>query len=570
MFFDKTIQNFKNINRAREILQVMVKYGFEDIVINTPLSKLIPDSRKLTWMRQTKPIFDYSRWERIRLVTEELGPTFVKFAQVMSNRPDVLPLQLIKELAKLQNEVPPFGIDEAKKIIETETGKPIDELFEYFLDKPIGSASIGQVHRAKFKNNQENGAEIVVKVQRPNIRNLVETDLAIMSEIASRTEGYLEKQGITNIGAVVEAFEKTMHKELNYLMEARNMAHFAAQYNGKLDGRLDFHVPKVYSQYSTDKVLISEYISGCKISDLETMKSWGINPEKIAEDTINLYLTKIFKYGLFHADPHPGNVLIRKDGKICLIDYGMVGNLMQRDKFAFAGIFVGLAQKDARKIATSLRQLAIEDSVVNKRAFEYDLNEILEDHIDSNLKDSSITEVGTRLQQIIYKNKLQVPRSVFLIIRTLAILEGIGKQIHPDLNIYKLVKPYGANVIKEQFSTGNMTEEVLFRLLQFDSLSQKLPNEFYDILRKTRKGELEVNLNIQRWEYLADKLNKTANKFVLVILISALIIGSSIMVSSNHISGEVMSTEGYPYISIVGFFLAFILSIWLFWKLIRS
>lgn len=566
MFFDKTIQNFKNINRAREILQVMVKYGFEDIVINTPLSKLIPDSRKLTWIRQTKPIFDYSRWERIRLATEELGPTFVKFAQVMSNRPDVLPLQLIEELAKLQNEVPAFGIEEAKNIIETETGKKIEDLFEYFLDKPIGSASIGQVHRAKFNNDQENGAEIVVKVQRPNIRKQVETDLAIMREIANRTEGYLEKQGITNIGAVVEAFEKTMHKELNYLMEARNMAHFAAQYNGKLD----FHVPKVYSEFSTDKVLVSEYISGCKISDLETIKSWGINPEKIAEDTINLYLTKIFKHGLFHADPHPGNVLIRKDGKICLIDYGMVGNLMQRDKFAFAGIFVGLAQKDARKIATSLRQLAIEDSVVNKRAFEYDLNEILEDHLDSNLKDSSITEVGTRLQQIIYKNKLQIPRSVFLIIRTLAILEGIGKQIHPELNIYKLVKPYGANVIKEQFSTGNMTEEVLFRLLQFDSLSQKLPNEVYDILRKTRKGELEVNLNIQRWEYLADKLNKTANKFVLVILISALIIGSSIMISSNQINSEVVSTEGYPFISIVGFSLAFILSIWLFWKLIRK
>ena len=556
MLFDKTRQNIKNLNRSREIIQVLLKYGFEDIVINTPLSLLIPESRRLTWLRKTKPIFEYSRWERIRLVTEELGATYIKFAQVLSNRPDVLPYDLIKELEKLQSDVPPFDIAVARQIIEEETQHKIEDLFEYFLDKPIGSASIGQVHRAKFKK----GAEVVVKVQRPNIRKVVETDLSIMHEIAQRVAGYLERQGITNVIQVVEAFEKTMQKELDYQIEARNMSQFRAFYKDKLA----FGVPQVYSKYSTDKLIISDYISGCKITDSETIKSWGLNPKILAEKIINHYLAQIFQYGLFHADPHPGNVLVQKDGKICIIDYGMVGRLMKKDKFAFAGIFVGMAQRDARKIATSLRQLALEDNVVNKQQFIADINEILEDHLDVNLSDSSLAGVGNQLQRIIYKNRLQIPRSVFLILRTLAILEGIGKQINPNLNIYNLVKPYGALIIQDQVSTENLTEELLYRVVQFDSMARKLPNELSDVLRKTRKGELELNLNLLRYESLVKKADELVNRLILTFIIVALIIGSSLMFSSSSFSADVRTTEGYPYIAIVGFLFAGLLSFVLF------
>ncbi len=562
MFFDKTIQNIKNLNRAREIIQVLLKYGFEDIVINTPLRHLIPDSRKLTWLRQTKSVFDYSRWERIRLVTEELGPTYIKFAQVLSNRPDVLPLPLIKELEKLQSSVPPFEVALARQIIEEETKHKIEDLFEYFLDKPIGSASIGQVHRAKFKD----GDEVVIKVQRPNIRRVVETDVSIMGEIARRTEGYLQKQGITNTIAVVEAFEKTMQRELNYSSEARNMVQFKKQYAHKLD----FHVPKVYHEYSTSKVLISEYISGCKITDVETLHSWGLEAEPLMDKVINIYLIQIFQHGLFHADPHPGNIIIRKDGTICLIDFGMVGRLMRKDKFAFAGIFVGLAQRDARKIASSLRQLSVDDNIISRRQFEYELNEIIEDYLDVSLKDSSISEVGTRLQQLIYKNQLQVPRSVFLILRSLAILEGIGKQIHPNINIYNLVKPFGVTIIQDQFSSENLSEEFLYRLLQFDELARKLPTELNEVLRKSRKGELELNVNLQRYEHLVDRFNSLGNRMILAAIVVALIIGSSIIINSPNINPEVVTDEGYPYLSVVGYFMAGSLTAYLFWVMWRN
>ncbi len=480
----------------------------------------------------------------------------------MSNRPDVLPIPLIKELEKLQSQVPPFSSEIAHRIIEQETGKTTDELFEYFLDNPIGSASIGQVHRAKFID----GDEVVVKVQRPNIRKMIETDLSIMHELANRTASYLEKNGITNIKTVVETFEKTMQKELNYNIEARNMSQFKSFYKGKLN----FTVPKIYSEYSTDKILISEYISGCKITDTETILSWGHNTESLGEQLINIYLSQIFVYGMFHADPHPGNVLVQKNGKIALIDYGMVGSLMRKDKFAFAGIFVGLAQRDARKIATSLRQLAVEDNVLNKRAFEYAINEIIEDHLHANLKDSSITEIGTKLQQIIYENKMQIPRSVFLILRTLAILEGIGKQIHPSLNIYKLVSPFGSRIIQDQFTTENINEEILYRVIQFDELSRKLPTEFLEALRKVRKGEFEVNVQQKGYEEFLQKLNPVTNRIIIALIMMTLILASSIIMTNNNFAADVMTSEGYPYISIVGYFLAFLLSIWLFWTMWRS
>ncbi len=552
MFFDNTIQSIKNLNRAREIIQVLLKYGFEDIVINTPLKLLIPESRRLTWLRQTKPVFDYSRWERLRLATEELGPTFIKFAQVLSNRPDILPLPLIKEFEKLQSEVPPFSVEQARLIIETEINGKIEEHFEYFLDKPIGSASIGQVHRAKIHG----GEEVVIKVQRPGINSVVSTDISIMKEIARRTETYLKRHDITNVLGVVEAFDKVMQRELDYTQEARNMLQFKNHYQ-EADY---FYVPTVFKEYCTHRILTSEYISGCKITDIKTIESWGLEPIELAEKGIHIYLTQIFKQGLFHADPHPGNVLVRKDGVICLIDYGMVGHLMKKDKFAFAGIFVGMAQRDSRKVATSLRQLAIEDNVPNVRLFESELSEIVEDYAGMNLKDSSFTEIGTRLQRLLYKHQIRIPGSIFLILRALAILEGIGKQIHPSLDIYALVRPYGIGIIQEQFSSGNLKEELLYRFLQLDNIAGKLPVELMEVLRRTRKGELEVKVQHENYEYLTQILERLTNRFLLTLLIVTFSISSSLMMLSPHFASSSISSYGIPYVSIIGFLMAALLT----------
>ena len=555
MRIGKTI---KNLNRVREIIQVLLKNGFEDLVANTPLKNFIPEGRKLTWLRDEKAVMDLSHWEIIRLTTEELGPTFIKFAQILSNRPDVLPLPLIHEFEKLQSSVPPFSSDKARSIIFEETGKTTEELFEYFLDKPVGSASIGQVHRAKLKE----GPEVVVKVQRPDIRKVIENDLSIMQEIAVRGEAYFERIGIPNILDIIETFTKTMGQELDYGIEARNMAQFRAFYRNTLK----FKVPEVFPKYSTSKILISEYISACKVTDIETQRSWGLDPEKIAKDGIQIYLSQIFEYGLFHADPHPGNVLVMKNGTIALIDYGMVGNLQKKDKFAFAGIFIGLAQRDARKVAGSLRQLAIDDGIGNRKLFDYQIGQIINDFSGLDVSQGSISELGRRLQQIIHENKMKLPGSVFLILRALAILEGIGKQISPNLNIYEIVKPYGAKLVAEQFSTENLLEELAYRLTTLDNFSRKIPNELISFFQMARKGELVLNVNDQKEEYRTKQQAKSMNRLIMGMITCTLFLGSA-WVYSVEVQGY-YQFGSWPIVSAIGFILSLVSGIWLVFKML--
>ncbi len=555
MRIGKTI---KNLNRVREIIQVLVKNGFEDLVINTPLKNFIPEGRKLTWTRKEKAVLDHTHWEIIRLTTEELGPTFVKFAQVLSNRPDILPLPLITEFEKLQSSVPPFPVVEARQIIEEETGQSINDLFEYFLDKPIGSASIGQVHRAKLYD----GPEVVVKVQRPNIERVVENDLAIIQEIATRAQAYFQRLGIPNIVDVVETFCKTMKQELDYRIEARNMAQFRAFYRKTLA----FKVPEVFTRHSTKRILISEYISACKVTDVDTIRSWGLDPKAIATEGIKLYLSQIFEYGLFHADPHPGNVLIMKNGRIALIDYGMVGNLQKRDKFAFAGVFIGLAQRDARKVATSLRQLAIEDGIANRKLFDYQISQIIDDFSGLDVSQGSLTELGRRLQEIIHENKMKLPGSIFLILRALAILEGIGKQVSPDLNIYEIVKPYGVKLVKEQFSTENIFEELAYRITTLDNFSRKIPDELVSFFQMARKGELELNINQDLEIYRIHQKAKSTNRLIMGLLTCSLFLGSSFIYTQEILHYN--SDGTFPLASFTGYVLTFISGAWLVFKML--
>lgn len=553
-------QTIKNLNRVREVIQVLGKYGFEDLVINTPLRNFIPKSRQLTWLRHERPVFDYTRWERIRMAAEELGPTYIKFAQVLSNRPDVLPQPLIKEFEKLQSSVPPFETSIARAIIERETGYKINEIFEYFLDRPIGSASIGQVYRAKFID----GDEVVVKVQRPNIITRVETDLSVIHEVVVRGETYFERFGISNLESIVTAFEKTMQRELDYNIEARNMQQFRKFYVKK-----QFHVPKVYKDFSTEKILVSEYISACKITDTSTMESWGLNPEKIAENGMDVYLSQIFEYGFFHADPHPGNVLVKKDGTIALIDFGMTGRLLKKEKFAFADIFIGMGQQDARKVANSLKRLAINDKIEDFNALEQELKEVVEDFAMLDVQDGSIGNIGVRLQKIVYKHQIELPGAIFLILRALAILEGIGKQIHPHFNIYDFVKPYGKKIVQEQYSPQNILEEVIYRLGQYDTFLRQLPFDLSDLMRKLRTGKLQLEINHTGYTPFIETINKAINRLILTLLIIGIMLTSAIMFN-NNLSGEAVTASGYPYFSLLGFFIAIMLSLVLFFNMWRG
>ena len=517
---------FRNINRTREVLGILIKYGFEDFIANSTMRNLVTESMRLRWLRDDKPVMETTRWERVRMAAEELGPTFIKLAQILSNRPDIIPEELVKEFEKLQDRVPPFPFAKAKAIIEKETGKRLEDIFEEFNEVPMASASIGQVHRAKLRT----GEDVVVKVQRPDVKDIIEQDLSIIKEGVRRMDRYLKKQGVLNAEEVVNVFERAISKELDYRNEARNIERFRTTYRH----RTDFYVPKPYREYSTDRVLIMEFIKGCKITDVKQLREWGISPARIVEKGMDIYLSQIFEYGFFHGDPHPGNVLVNEEGRIILLDFGMVGQLMKKDKYAFAGIFIAMSKHDAREMAAQMKKLAVEDNITDMRQFVYDLNDMIEDYAYLEVGESSIQDVIERLQKIMYTYKITVPGGVFIIFRAFAILEGIGKKMHPNFKTYEFIRPYGQRLLTEQLRPENLAQEAAQRFSNMSAFMNSFPVELRGILQKISKGKLHSEVELQGYGYALKKWDSISTRQSLVYIICALMISSSIALLGTY------------------------------------
>ena len=554
MLFNKTIENIK---RIRKLVEVIVKYGFEDIVVNTGLRNILKPGKKAKGRKGDEDHqFVQTRWERIRLIMEELGPTYIKLGQMLSNRPDLIPEPLIKEFEKLLDKVPPFGTELAREIIEKELGKPIKDIFLYFDEKPIGSASIGQVHRARLIS----GEDVVVKVQRPNAKRQVMADLSLIGEFMKLTENYFIKAGILNPLEIVDTFAKSLQNELDYSAEARNLDQFKKLYHDYKE----LYIPKPYRDLTTKKVLTSEFISGCKVNDIPMLKAWGIRPQDIAKKGLNIYLKQIFEVGIFHADPHPGNILVKPNGKIALIDFGMVGKLMQSQKYAFAGVFISLANNDAKSMATNLRRLAIDHEINDMRAFEYDLNDLIQDYEVLAHDDVGVKDFTARLQKLAYKYKLQIPGVIFLILRSLAILEGTAKFLDPKFDVLENIKPYGVKLIAEQYSFKNMSGELSHSIAQAFTLFYNMPLEIRDIVKQVRKGKIVLNTRQIGDEKYQRQLDFMANRLVMAIVIGALIISSALSYGSA-LEKDVSGLFGVPYFSIfcllIAGFLGFIIFI---------
>ena len=534
-------QTISNLTRIRQVGEVLIRYGFEDVVTSTPLRRLVTRSRRLSWQEGEQAVFETTRWQRIRMIIEELGPTFIKLAQALSNRADLLPQPLIDEFEKLQSNVPPFDVQLAKSIIEREMGQPLEEVFSEFDDVPLGSASIGQVHRARLLT----GEEVVVKVQRPGVAEKVRSDLALLNELVRLTAGFLRKQGLSNPQDVVDAFERSMTKELDYTSEARSMEQFRTLY----ENYETFYIPKPYRELSTARILVIEFVSGCKITDKPQLLEWGLSPEKVAETGMDIYLTQIFEFGIFHADPHPGNVLVRPDGTLVLIDFGMVGKLSKQQKYAFAGVFIGMARQDPRGMALSFRRLALTSDIADMRAFEASLGELIEDFATLDVKDMSMSDLADALQGVIYNYKLQVPGAVFLILRALVILEGIGKVLHPRFNTFEFVKPYGARIVAEQYSAENILSEAEYTGTQLLALIQTLPADIRQIVRKISRGDLRVRIELSGYQLLLRKADQLVSRGILAAVSVALILFAGLSLLGRYPAGQMAYYRGLPIVT---------------------
>lgn len=555
--FRRLGKTYRNVSRTREILSVFVKHGFGDLSDKLHLEKYHDLGIKFFRLAPRVVSAHLTRAERFRMALEELGPTFIKLGQMIGNRPDMLPPDWAFELEKLQDAVPPFPILQARDAIQAQFGRPIDELFHGFEDTPIASASMAQVHRAKLPT----GETVAVKVQRPGIEDTVKVDLEIMFHLASLLEKYVQGMEALNPVSICEEFERTVRKELDFNLEATNMERFAT---ASADLAI-FYVPKVHRAYTSRRILTTEFIRGFKASNIEGIRHAGLNPSTIAAHLSDVLLHQVFIQGFFHADPHPGNLIIQPDGTICFLDYGMVGSLSPAHRERLLDILVGIAGQDAARIAKTLLLLAFQPSDIIED-LEFQVGDLLETYSFVTLKDFRIGEFLNRLIQLIIHNRLRMPPGFYLMLKSVVTLEGVSRRLDPDFNMVESIKPFARKAMRDRLRPDRLMKEMYQGALDISPLLKEFPAQARDILGLIKRGKLRIEFQHRGLEPMLRSHERLMTRLVFSLVLASLIIGSSLVV----LSGIPPKWHDVPVIGVAGFLSAGMIGFWLLVSILRG
>lgn len=539
----------QNIKRMLELPRVIIKYGFEEFFKQGDLERFVPKRVKKEYSERIREINSYTFYERVRMALEELGPVYVKFGQMLSNRKDILPEELIVELQKLQDNVEVEKINISQKL-NLELGIDVDDYFSEIEEYPIASASIGQVFRAELKT----GEKVVIKVQRENIRPVVEADLGIMKNLSKTLERYYDYLKRMNISEIVESFEKMLNEELSLNNELNNILRFAN--NFKDDKRI--HVPAVYKELSNDRILTMEMIEGFKITDIENIIKIGQKPEKVARTGLDLYLTQFLKHGFFHADPHPGNIFIKENEQIVFIDFGAMGRLYPNERELLISLILYSLKKDVKKMIEVIRELAIKFEVADEKKLERELYGLMEMIDGNSLETLDVVVLFEKARKIFSDNQILLSEDIYLLVKGIGQIEGIGRHLDPNLNITKVMYPYMDKIARERMNPINILKQNAFKLETFSDNWLTLPTDLKMILEKIQKNELKHKHEIIGFE----KFQKTFEELVLAIIISSLFVGSSILALAN-IPPKIFGISG---LGLLGFVIAGIMGMNLFLK----
>ncbi len=535
--------------RVMKLSGVIAKYGFDELFKRGELEKYIPKNVKRKYSDKIEEINSYTFYERIRMAIEEMGPVHIKFGQMLSNRKDILPEEFIIELQKLQDNVEVEKIDVRKKL-DLELGIDVNDYFSEIEENPMASASIGQVFRAKLKT----GEKVVIKIQRENIRPVVEADLGIMKNLAKTLEKYYDVLKRMSISEIVESFEKMLNEELSLNNELNNMLRFAN--NFKNDSRI--HVPVVYKTLSNDRILTMEMIEGFKITDAENIIKIGIETKKVARTGLDLYLTQFLKHGFFHADPHPGNIFIKENGQIVFIDFGAMGRLYPNERELLINLIIYSLKKDVKKMIETIRELAVKFEVADERKFERELYGLIELVDENSLENIDVVTIFEKARKIFSNNQILLSEDIYLLVKGIGQIEGIGRHLDPTLNITKVMRPYMNKITKERMNPINIFKKGISKIETFSDNWLTLPTDMKILLEKIQNNELKHKHEIIGF----DKFQKAFERLILAIIISSLFVGSSILALAN-IPPKIFGISG---LGLLGFFISGIMGINLFLK----
>lgn len=557
--FSSINRNIRSIRRYRNILGILIKYGFGHVVEQLNIDYYLELGRRLvTFGGAPREIERLSQPVRMRLAMEELGPTFVKLGQLLSTRPDIVPREYIEEFRKLQDMVPSFPFEEVKAQIQRELGHSAGELFAELAPVPIAAASIAQVHRGRLKS----GEAVVVKIRRPGIDKVVETDLDILSGLAFLVERHIPASEIYDPTGIVKEFRRTIQREMDFAREGHTIDRFAANFAG--DPAV--HVPKVYWEQTAETVLTMEFVDGIKISELARLTEAGYDLKAIARNGADAFLKQVLVHGFFHGDPHPGNLFILPGNTICMLDYGMVGRLGENLKFQLVDLLVAVLQRDADSVISQLLYSGELMDEANIRHLRRDLNEFIDDYYEVPLQEIKVGRLLSEFVEILTRYRIKFPSDLMLLAKALVTIEGVGRQLDPDFDMISHLRPFMEKLLHERVAPGSLTRELLRTTKAYGALMKNLPRDLKEFINRVNRNKFKIDLEHRGLEKLITDLDKSSNRISFSLLIAALVVGSSIIMQTDK--GPMLL--GFPALGFLGYSIAGVLGLWLAIAILRS
>jgi len=544
-------RTYRHLNRYRQILTVLFKYGFGDLLEMLKIDQYIEVGLQMISRNRGARVERLTRPRRLRMAFEELGPTYIKLGQILSSRPDLIPMDYIQELSKLQDAVPAFPFSEVRKVVESEFGHPPEELFDRLEEKPQASASIGQVHRAILKD----GEAVAVKFQRPGIRKIIEVDLEIMLHLATLAEHHIEELVLHRPVKIVDEFARTLEKEIDYKIEASSLERCARQF---LDDP-NVYIPKVYREATTSRVLTAEFIEGIKISDIDRLESAGLDRKVITARGADLILKQVFEHGFFHADPHPGNIFVLPNNVICLIDFGMVGIVDQQTREDFVELIDAVVNKHESRATKMLLKITFWESEPDIRLLQKDVSEFIGEHLYKPLQELELSKVLHHLLELTSRHHLRIPPDLFLMMKALGTVEGVALMLDPEFDMITQTTPFIEAVKLERFRPEKIASD-FFRLgSDLFQFMHQFPGDLIEISRLIKQRRLLVKIEHIGLENMLSTHDQTSNRISFSIIIAALLIGSALII----ISAIPPLFYGISLIGIIGFLTATVMGLWL-------
>ncbi|MFC4183808.1 ABC1 kinase family protein [Saccharococcus thermophilus] len=552
-------KRMRHMSRYRNIAVALLRHGFEMVVEEIGFSQFLSFPQRLRVDKKEKD--GKTIGERIRLVLEELGPTFVKLGQLASTRPDLIPEHIICELEKLQDQVPPFSFADVRRIIEEELGEELDHIFRSFEEAPLAAASIGQVHRAILHS----GEKVAVKIQRPHIAAIMKTDLEILQDLAVLAERRLEWAAQYRLRDILDELSKSLRLELDYTVEARNAEKFSKQFQSDPT----IYVPKVFWDYSTKKVLTMEYVEGIKLGELERLKQRGYNLKILAERLAKGMFQQIFMEGFFHGDPHPGNVLALPGDVIALIDFGMVGRITPEMKYYLSSFIIALMRQSTDGIMKAIGDMGLVPDGVNVSQLREDIEQLREKYYDIPLSQVSLGEAVQDLLHVAFRHSIRIPSDLTLLGKALLTVEGIVEKLDPDLSIIDMAEPFGRQLLKERMRPKNVAEMAWKRFSDYGELFVDLPKNIKELTKLMKQGRVRLEIGIPDLDFLLRKLDQISNRLSFsIVLLSFSIIMVGIIIGSSMGRQSTLLWK-IPAIEI-GFGVATMMFLWLLYSIFKS